>query len=57
MPEIKATLRLETGKRWWFNIARVVTILLIRAGIVKDTDRAASWLARNGMWFRTHVDG
>lgn len=56
MPDIKATLHLETGKRWWFQIARLATILLIMAGIVKDTDRAAGWLARKGMWFRARVD-
>lgn len=56
MAEVTAHLRLETGKRWWFGIAWIATILLIMAGLIKDTDRAAGWLARKGMWFRAIVD-
>jgi hypothetical protein len=52
---VSVTLRLDTGKRWWFEPARIATVALIAIGIIRNTDRAAEWLVRNGM-FRVVTD-
>jgi hypothetical protein len=54
--ELSVSLKLETGKRWWFDIARIVTIALIYLGAVKDVERAAHWLAHKGVWYRAVID-
>ena len=43
------TLQLSCKKRWWFGLARIATIILIMARIIRDTDKAATWLAKHGL--------
>lgn len=42
-------LRLEVGKRWWFGAGRAALILLAHVGLIRDTRRAAIWLACKGL--------
>lgn len=49
-------IRLDVRNRWWFEAARIITIVLIWCGIVRDTEKAAEWLARNGVRYIVRPD-
>ena len=56
MANVEMKLVMRISKRWWFQPARIATIILILVGAVTDTDRAAAWLARNGLKYRVSAN-
>lgn len=42
-------LTLSARKRWWFTIARYTLVALCYLRVIRDTDKAGSWLATHGM--------
>ncbi|WP_257556440.1 hypothetical protein [Sphingobium sp. CFD-2] len=43
------TFHIAFRKRWFCRPAAVVMVLLIKAGIVRDAERAARWLVEHAM--------
>jgi hypothetical protein len=46
------TLTIEVGRRWWFKVAAFAILALTMLGIIRDTERATQWMARNAVWLR-----
>lgn len=56
MAEVNLRLAVNFHRRWWFMPAKIATIALIYIGLIRDIDRAARWLAENGMIMEIRIE-